>query len=351
MYIYFVSKFVLNAMLFRIYIVHIVEMFLFLTWLNLYNLHKRYYWYSFNRFIWKWYYFLLKVCQKIMRNLAVIVDCIWGDFEIQSWRIRRISRFSELRISNFFSEIFRTLKYWSKSNWKPKLNMTVSGFLFFSFRFFFCCSWMVACFKMVKWTWPPLLIERENYYLSRDLATHWNIYEYILIDEGGMRFFRSDCNQGDDKFLLEIGRSQEWGLVLWWGVGKSLYIVSRRVLIPLFNEEPLYIAYPLLQFLSNPPPPYFPVNSNPHPYPPTVLSAVLFLWLNGWSHHVWCAILLNDNMDIHMSTLGTVVPEEPWCVFYATRRHVYWGLTHNVIFYWYSDLMSHTQTRSTLRGW
>ena len=32
----------------------------------------------------------------------------------------------------------------------------------------------------------------------------------------------------------------------------------------------------------------------------------------------------------------------PWYVFYATRHQVYWGLTHDVGFYWYSDLMSPT---------
>ena len=56
----------------------------------------------------------------------------------------------------------------------------------------------------------------------------------------------------------------------------------------------------------------------------TVLLVVLFLWLNVWSHHIWCAILLNDNM--------VLVPEGPWCVFYAARRQVYWGLTHIVVF-------------------
>ena len=31
-----------------------------------------------------------------------------------------------------------------------------------------------------------------------------------------------------------------------------------------------------------------------------------FLWLNGWLNHIWCAILLNDIMDLHMSSLGTL---------------------------------------------
>ena len=45
-----------------------------------------------------------------------------------------------------------------------------------------------------------------------------------------------------------------------------------------------------------------------------------------------------------MSSLGNLVPEGPWCVFYATRSQVYWGLTYNVVFYWYSDLISQTHT-------
>ena len=56
--------------------------------------------------------------------------------------------------------------------------------------------------------------------------------------------------------------------------------------------------------------------------------------------HIWCAILLNDIMDLHMSSFGS------WCVFYATRRQVCWGLTHNVVFCWYSNLISHTQTHT-----
>ena len=41
--------------------------------------------------------------------------------------------------------------------------------------------------------------------------------------------------------------------------------------------------------------------------PPSILSADMFLW---WSHHIWCAILLNDNTDLHIPGLGTLVPEK-----------------------------------------
>ena len=122
-----------------------------------------------------------------------------------------------------------------------------------------------------------------------------------------MRFFKNDCNVGDGWFYL--------------------YIVHWGVLNPHFMKTPPMLPSPFFEILSNPI--HFPVFSNPTP---TVFSVVLFLWQNEWSRHIWCAILLNDNTDLHMSSLGTLVPEGPWCVFYVTRRQVYWGLTHNVVF-------------------
>ena len=77
------------------------------------------------------------------------------------------------------------------------------------------------------------------------------------------------------------------------------------------------------------------------------LQLYLFLWLNGWSRHVWYAILLNVFMNLRMSILGTLVPEGPWCVFHATRHHLHWGL-----FFWYSDLIldtTHTHTHTHTR--
>ena len=121
-----------------------------------------------------------------------------------------------------------------------------------------------------------------------------------------MEFFKNDCNLGDGWFYLYI--------VHW-------------VLNPYFMKTPPMLPSQLFEILSNPI--HFLVFSNPTP---TVLSVVLFLWQNEWSRHTWCAILLNDNMDLHMLSLGTLVPEGPWCVVYVTRRQVYWGLTHNVVF-------------------
>ena len=119
------------------------------------------------------------------------------------------------------------------------------------------------------------------------------------------------------------------------------------MLTPLFYEDPLYcLATRFFKFWPTPLPTFL---LPPIPTP-TVLSVVLFLWINGWSRHIWCAILLNDNMDLHVSSYGTLVPEGPWCMFYAIRHQVYWGLTHVVVFYWYSDLISHTQTHTAHSG-
>ena len=130
---------------------------------------------------------------------------------------------------------------------------------------------------------------------------------------------------------------------------RSLYMVGRGVLTALFYN-PLPILPPPFQILSNLP---SPTSLSPPTPNPIVLSVVLFLCLNGWSCHIWCAILLNDNMDLHMSSFGTLVPEGPWCVFYATRHKVYWGLKHNVFFtgtlIWYHTHQQ-TNTHNKLRG-
>ena len=73
-----------------------------------------------------------------------------------------------------------------------------------------------------------------------------------------------------------------------------------------------------------------------------------FCW---WSHHIWCATLLNV-MDLHMMwSLDTLVPEGPWCVIYATRHQVYWYLTcffaGTLILHKYT----HTHTHHTAHSW
>ena len=91
-------------------------------------------------------------------------------------------------------------------------------------------------------------------------------------------------------------------------------------------------------FLSYP----FPHLSVPPAPTPTVLSVVLFLWLNRRSCRISCTNLNNDNMDLYILSLGTLVPEGPWCVFYATRHQVYWGLTQGVLPVLWFDIIHKT---------
>ena len=98
-----------------------------------------------------------------------------------------------------------------------------------------------------------------------------------------------------------------------------------------------YLPNPLPPF-SNfiTPPPYFSLQT-----PPPLLF-LLSCWMGDRATFDVFYFLLNYIMDLHMLSLGTVVPEGPWCVFYSTRHQVYWGLTHNVTFCWYPGLISHT---------
>ena len=131
-------------------------------------------------------------------------------------------------------------------------------------------------------------------------------------------------NEGNGKFL------------------KHLHIVGKGVLTPLFYEDPPILPTPLLFFKCCIPPSlqlHFPVTSNPHPHCSFCLLVSFAEWVI--TTHLMCHF--NDNMDLHMSSLGTLVTEGPWCVFYATDIkfvefwHIMWFFTSTQ-----SDF--HTQT-------
>ena len=105
-----------------------------------------------------------------------------------------------------------------------------------------------------------------------------------------------------------------------------------------------------------PPPPFFrfcptsyPTSLSPPTPTLTVLSNVLFLWLNGWSRHIWYAILLSNNMDLHMFSLGTLVPEGPSCALWKKSINftevwdIMWFFTGALIWY-------HTYKHTTHSG-
>ena len=144
-----------------------------------------------------------------------------------------------------------------------------------------------------------------------------------------------------ENFYYKWWWSQEWGIGFkmgGWEIFKVFLHSWQKGVNLTIMWRPPYIAYP---------PPLFPILSNSTP---TALSAVLFVWLNEWSWHIRCTILLNENMDLHMSSLGTAVTEGPWFVFFATRHQVYWGLTicGFLLVLWFD--ITHTNTHSTLRG-
>ena len=100
----------------------------------------------------------------------------------------------------------------------------------------------------------------------------------------------------------------------WWGDSSPIPTVGKNL---LFYEDP----------------------------PPTFLSVALFIWLFfGWmGHHATFDVpFYLMTIWIYTCRILVVVPEESWYVFYETRSQVYWGPTHNVVSYWYSDLIWHT---------
>ena len=108
-------------------------------------------------------------------------------------------------------------------------------------------------------------------------------------------------------------------------------IVGRGVLTPfiLWIPPPSLLPTPL---------PFFKFCPTPPPF--------LVVSLAEWVIVPYLIRYFNDIMDLHMSSLGTLVQEGPsWCVFCARSCQVYLGLIH-VVFCWYSDLISHTQVHT-----
>ena len=138
--------------------------------------------------------------------------------------------------------------------------------------------------------------------------------------------------------------ARDWFYNGWYEIFKVYSHSWKRVANPLFYKD-LPILPPPFFFKFCPPLLLLPFSS---PTPTlTVLSVVLFLWLNSWSHYIWCAILLNDNMDLHILSLGTRGTVMCVFVFYATKCQVYWVLTGKCGFLLVPiHFLSHTQTHS-----
>ena len=114
-------------------------------------------------------------------------------------------------------------------------------------------------------------------------------------------------------------------------IRKCRFIVDREFLASLLCEDPPYCLPPLFKVFTSPPfsASHTDTDTDTHihththtpdpPARPAVLFAVFFLWLNGWLRYIWCVVLPNDIIYLHMSNLGILVPQEHCGVFYATK--------------------------------
>ena len=149
------------------------------------------------------------------------------------------------------------------------------------------------------------------------------------------------------------------GLTLYWWVGggkgekfrKILYVPSwQRTANPRrINWRPLpRPMLPTTLFFKFWPtlPPHLPVTSKPHSHCSFCCLVSFVEWVTC---HISCANLRNDNMVLHISTLGTLVAEGPWYVFFATRHQVYWGLAQCVsLVIWFN--ITHTKHTQQTQG-
>ena len=121
--------------------------------------------------------------------------------------------------------------------------------------------------------------------------------------------------------------------------------LAQTFLSPHFTKTLLYYLSPLfVKILSNSPC-LQPLTPNPK------YLFLLFVSLGEWviAPHLMCyfTLIWLDIMDLHMSSLGTLVPEGPCCVFYATRYQVYWNLIP-CVFFASTLICYHTQTHKDI---
>ena len=108
-------------------------------------------------------------------------------------------------------------------------------------------------------------------------------------------------------------------------------LAGRWFVAPLFYEDPPFIAYFLIfQILSNTP-------------------SLFLCHLNMSSCHISCVILLSDIMDLHLTSLGTLVPATRCCVFYTPRNQIYGMFDTNDIVIASTLIWYHTH-RETHKG-
>ena len=146
---------------------------------------------------------------------------------------------------------------------------------------------------------------------------------------------RNGCNSWWEAITRNRGNPGMVGICFMmgeWKIFKASLHSWQRGTNPLFYEVSSILPTPAFSLLLSTPPPLPPLPCHLQPSSPLLFLLFCLFWVNEWSQHIWCAVLLNENMDMHTSNLDTLVPEGSWCLFYVTRCHVYWSLTDNVVF-------------------
>ena len=137
-----------------------------------------------------------------------------------------------------------------------------------------------------------------------------------------------------------MGGSQEWevGFIMGgWEIFEVLLHSWQRGANPLILWRPPYIAY--LPFFKCCPPP--PTQLSCHLQLPPPLFFLLSCFFSWMGDHTTFDVLFHDNIDLHMSSLGSLVPEGPWCVLSNRASSLLRSDTYNL---GQIHLISHTQT-------
>ena len=104
----------------------------------------------------------------------------------------------------------------------------------------------------------------------------------------------------------------------------------------------------IFQILSTLPPPPLPCHLQPPP-PLLFLFSCFFGWVGDHATFNVLFYLMIKWISICMSSLGTLYKKD-LDVCFMQQGVSFTEVWHNVVFYWYSDLISHTQTHTTHSG-
>ena len=121
----------------------------------------------------------------------------------------------------------------------------------------------------------------------------------------------------------------------------TIKVNSRGFLTPYFMKTTYLYCLPTFIIFWPPLPP------NIHcKIPSSTLFIALIFWLNGQSQHIWCVILLNDIMALHLPSLCYhSITRTLWCVL-CNKGSVYYNTWHVFLLVLWFDT-THTKKRKT----